>query len=461
MMSATEIAASVASGRTRTADVIAACLDRIEKLNPVLNAFTAVTAERAHAKAAALDASIAAGTRPGPLAGVPFAVKNLIDVAGLPTLAGSKINRDDPPATADAPLVARLEAAGAILVGALNMGEYAYDFTGENVHYGPSRNPFDTARMSGGSSGGSGSAVGGGLVPLALGSDTNGSIRVPASFCGLFGLKPTYGRLTRAGSFPFVSSLDHLGPLARSAADLAVAYDAMQGYDPADPVCVDRPAEPVSAGLNDGVTGLRIASAGGYFRAGASPEALAALDAIAAALGVTESITLPQAQHARSAAYIITATEGAALHMQRLRKRPNDFDPDVRDRLIAGALVPAAAVNQAQKFRRFFRQEMRRLFRHADAILAPATPCVAPLIGQKTFVMEGREMPLRPNIGIYTQPFSFIGLPVVAVPVPTASGLPIGVQIITAPWREDLALRIARTLETSGAASAPSPALEA
>ena len=173
-------------------------------------------------------------------------MKNLIDIAGLPTLAGSKINRDHPPATADAPLVARLEAAGAILVGALNMGEYAYDFTGENAHDGPSAIRMTRARMAGGSSGGSGSAVGGGLVPLALGSDTNGSIRVPASFCGLFGLKPTYGRLTRAGSFPFVSSLDHLGPLARSAADLAVAYDAMQGYDPADPVCVDRPAEPVS-----------------------------------------------------------------------------------------------------------------------------------------------------------------------------------------------------------------------
>jgi aspartyl-tRNA(Asn)/glutamyl-tRNA(Gln) amidotransferase subunit A len=460
MMSATEIAASVAAGRNRATDVVADCLVKIEKLNPVLNAFTGVTAERAHARAAALDASIAAGNPPGPLAGVPFAVKNLIDVAGLPTLAGSKINRDDPPATADAPLVVRLEAAGAILVGALNMGEYAYDFTGENVHFGASRNPYDTTRMSGGSSGGSGSAVGGGLVPLALGSDTNGSIRVPASFCGLFGLKPTYGRLSRTGSFPFVSSLDHLGPLARSAADLAAAYDAMQGYDPADPVCVDRPVETVSGALNDGISGLRIASADGYFRAGASPEALTALDAIAAVLGVTATITVPHAQQARSAAYIITTTEGAALHMHRLRNRPNDFDADVRDRLIAGALVPAAAVTQAQKFRRYFREEMLRLFQHVDAILAPATPSVAPLIGQKTFVLDGKEIPLRPNIGIYTQPFSFIGLPVVVVPVPTAFGLPIGVQIITAPWREDLALRIAQAVETSGAARAPSPALE-
>jgi 1-carboxybiuret hydrolase len=454
---ATEIAAAIASGRTSATAVIGECLERIDRLNPVLNAFTAVTADRARAKAAAIDAS---GAKLGPLAGVPFAVKNLIDVAGLPTLAGSKINRDHPPAAADAPLIVRLEAAGAILVGALNMGEYAYDFTGENAHDGPSRNPHDTTRMAGGSSGGSGSAVGGGLVPLALGSDTNGSIRVPASFCGLFGLKATYGRLTRAGSFPFVSSLDHLGPLARNTIDLAVAYDAMQGYDAADPVCVDRPAEPVTGLLDKGIDGLRIASAGGYFRAGASPEALAALDAVAAALGASETITIPEAQRARAAAYIISTTEGAALHLERLRTRPDDFDADVRDRLIAGALVPAAAVVHAQKFRRWYRAEMLKLFQHVDAILAPATPCVAPLIGQKTFVLDGQEMPLRPNIGVYTQPISFIGLPVVAVPVPTAAGLPIGVQIITAPWREDLALRVARTLEAAGVARAPLPNLK-
>src|SRR6202012_3195836 len=165
------------------------------------------------------------------LAGVPFAVKNLFDVEGLATRAGSKINRDLKPSARDATLIERLEAAGAGLVGALNMGEYAYDFTGENIHDGPSRNPHEPTRMTGGSSGGSGAAVGGRLVPLALGSDTNGSIRVPASFCGLFGLKPTYGRLTRAGRFPFGSALDHLGPLARSVRDLAVSYDVMQGYD--------------------------------------------------------------------------------------------------------------------------------------------------------------------------------------------------------------------------------------
>lgn len=245
-----------------------------------------------HARARAIDAAIAAGKNPGPLAGVPFAVKNLFDVQGLTTRAGSKINRDLAPSPRDATLVERLEAAGAVLVGALNMGEYAYDFTGENVHDGPSRNPHDTTRMTGGSSGGSGGAVGGGLVPLALGSDTNGSIRVPASFCGIFGLKPTYGRLSRARSFPFVSSFDHLGPFARNVDDLALAYDAMQGPDADDAACTTRPAEPVSALLAQDIGGLRVAIAGGYFQNNVFPEAKEAVGRVAKALGTTRVIDI-------------------------------------------------------------------------------------------------------------------------------------------------------------------------
>src|SRR5471032_638063 len=246
---AADIARSVSSGKVKASAVIEATLKRIAAAEPTVNAFTDIVANRARRRAIQIDA----GQHRGPLSGVPFAVKNLFDVEGLPTRAGSKINREHPAATRDAALVRKLEASGAVLVGGLNMGEYAYDFTGENIHDGPSRNPHDTTHMSGGSSGGSGGAVAGGLVPIALGSDTNGSIRVPSSFCGIFGLKPTYGRLSRAGSFPFVSSLDHLGPFARNVADLAAAYDAMQGYDPADPVCVERPAEPVSGLLDSGV----------------------------------------------------------------------------------------------------------------------------------------------------------------------------------------------------------------
>ncbi len=454
--SAGEIAAAVAAGKTSAAAVVESALGRIADSNKALNAFTAVTAERARATARAIDADRAAGRPLGPLAGVPFGVKNLFDVAGLPTLAGSKINRDRAPAAADATLITRLEAAGAVLVGALNMGEYAYDFTGENVHDGPSRNPHDTRHMTGGSSGGSGGAVAGGLVPIALGSDTNGSIRVPSSFCGLFGLKPTYGRLSRARTFPFVASLDHLGPLARTTEDLGLAYDAMQGHDPEDPVCADRAVEPVLPQLGRGTAGLRIAVAGGYFRRGASPEALAAVDRVAKALDATRTIEIPEAGRARAAAFIITTSEGAALHLDRLRTRAADFEPVVRDRLISGAMVPASLVVKAQKFRRWYRERVLELFQSVDAILAPATPSPAPRIGQQTMLLDGAEVLLRPNIGIFTQPISFIGLPVVAVPVPLAP-LPIGVQIIAAPWREDVALRIAHALEKANAVAAPRP----
>jgi aspartyl-tRNA(Asn)/glutamyl-tRNA(Gln) amidotransferase subunit A len=454
--SASQIGRAVAAGDVSAVATVEAALARIDERNGVLNAFTAVIADRARAKARALDAARARGEPPGPLAGVPFAVKNLFDVAGLPTLAGSRINRERTPAAADATLVARLEAAGAVLVGALNMGEYAYDFTGENVHDGPSRNPHDTARMTGGSSGGSAGAAAGGLVPLSLGSDTNGSIRVPASFCGVFGLKPTYGRLSRARTFPFSTSLDHVGPLARSARDLALAYDAMQGHDQDDPVCARRPAEPVLPKLGQGLGGLRIAVAGGYFRRGASPEALEAVDRVARALGAGAEVQFPEAARARAAAYVITASEGAALHLARLRTRAADFDPAVRDRLIAGAMVPAHLVIAAQKFRRWYRGEVLRLLDGVDAVLAPATPFTAPRIGEQTMRLDGSEVPLRPNIGIFTQPISFIGLPVVAVPVPLQP-LPIGVQVIAAPWREDVALRIACALEAQGVAAAPRP----
>ena len=455
-LSASEIAQAVANRKITALAVTEAALARIARHNPILNCFTDVTADRARARARAVDAAVAAGQSPGPLAGVPFAVKNLFDVKGLATRAGSKINRDLPPSSRDATLIERMEAAGAVMVGALNMGEYAYDFTGENVHDGASRNPHDLTRMTGGSSGGSGGAVGGALVPLALGSDTNGSIRVPSSFCGIFGLKPTYGRLSRARSFPFVASFDHLGPFARNVEDLALAYDAMQGPDADDAACTTRPTEPVMPLLAQDIGGLRIAVAGGYFQKNVFAEAVEAVARVAKALGATRMIEIPEAARARAAAYVISTTEGASLHLDRLRKRPDDFDPAVRDRLLAGAMVPASLVDRAQKFRRWYRAQVLELFKSVDLIIAPATPCVAPKLGQATFVLDGVELPVRANIGIHTQPISFIGLPVVAVPVPLEP-MPIGVQLIAAPWREDIALRVAYALQRGGVVSAPRP----
>ena len=450
----------VRAGTLRAGDVVDACLTRIGALNPVVNAYTHVATERAKAAAARIDTTVAAGKDPGPLAGVPFSVKNLYDVAQVTTLAGSKINAENAPATHDAFLIKQLEAAGAILIGAVTMGEYAYDFTGENVHYGASRNPHDLSRMSGGSSGGSGSAIAAGLCALSLGSDTNGSIRVPSSFCGLFGLKPTFGRLSRGRTFPFVGSLDHLGPLARSAIDLALAYDAMQGSDPEDPAQAPRTPEWSGPLLSRGIEGLRIARAGGYFSRGGDDVAFAAVDNVCTALGASEEIDIPDAAQGRAAAYLVTMAEGGALHLDRLRERARDFDLDTRDRLIAGALLPAAWYTRAQKVRRRYRDDVLRLFDDVDAIIAPATPCQAPKLGQKRITLDGVDLPLRANIGTFTQPISCIGLPVAAVPVwLDGQTLPIGVQIIAAPWREDIVLRIAHALEQSGTARAPVAAL--
>jgi AtzE family amidohydrolase len=448
------LVAAVRARRAAAREVCDIALARIAARDPDVNAFTRVLTEQARAAAAAVDATIAAGGDPGPLAGLPFAVKNLFDVAGLTTLAGSKINASRPPATRDAAVVAAIRRAGGVLVGALNMDEYAYGFTTENTHYGPTRNPHDAARVAGGSSGGSGAAVGAGLVPLTLGSDTNGSVRVPAALCGVFGLKPTYGRVSRAGSALFAPSFDHVGPLGRSVRDVTAAFDVMQGPDPEDPVCADRPAEPCLPLLDTGVGGLRIAVLDGHFARGGEPGAFAAVAQVAATLGVTRRVTIPEAHRARAAAMVITASEGAALHLADLKTRAHDFDPLTRDRFLAGVLVPTTWYVQAQRFRAWYRAQVTRIFREVDVLLAPTTPCAAPLIGQERMTMDGVEVLTRPNLGVYTQPISFIGLPVLSVPVTMPGTMPLGVQIIAAPFREAHALRVGALLEAKGVAAA-------
>jgi len=449
---ALEIASQVRAGTRKATSVVTDVFAGIKARNPKLNAFVELTEARAKAEAAQVDAEVAAGRDPGPLAGVPFAVKNLFDVKGLTTLAGSKINRELPPAAKDSPLITRLNAAGAVLVGTLNMDEYAYGFTTENTHYGPTRNPYHPEHIAGGSSGGSAAAVAAGLVPLTLGSDTNGSIRVPASLCGIFGFKPTYGRLPRNGTFPFVASFDHVGPFCRSTADLAASYDAMQGHDPADPVCRDQLSVPVSPALELGTNRVRIARAGGYFETNAERAVADIVLSVCDLMGVTRTVEIPEAGRARAAAFVITASEGSQLHIENLKKRADDFEPLIRDRLLANTMLPAAWYLQAQRFRRWYHAEVMKLFESVDAILAPATPRPATRIGQDMMRVNGVEMLSRPNMGLLTQPISFIGLPVVVVPVGTFEGLPVGMQIICAPWREDICLRVASVLEKMGVA---------
>ena len=438
-----------------------AALARIDATDGRVNAFTDRTFARALAEADAIDTRRARGEPLAPLAGLPYAVKNLFDIEGLTTLAGSRINRGLPPARADAVLVQRLKAAGAVLVGGLNMDEYAYGFTTENTHYGPTRNPHDLSRISGGSSGGSGAAVAAGQVPLTLGSDTNGSIRVPSSLCGVWGLKPTFGRLTRRGSYPFVHSIDHLGPLGDSVEALALSYDAMQGPDPLDPGCHAVRVQPATPSLLQGVKGLRIGVLGGYFQEHATPAARSVAERAAKALGALAVVEWPDAALGRAAAFLITASEGGSLHLDDLRQRRQDFEPLSVDRFLSGVLQPADWYLKAQRFRRAYRDKVNALFAQWDVLVAPATPVAAPAIGTEWLEINGARHPCRPAMGLLTQPVSFAGCPVVAAPMwpEGTGGLPLGVQLIAAPWKESMALRAGMVLQQEGAAHLKEAAL--
>ncbi len=413
-----------------------------------LNAWTEITAERMLREADAIDAQRRHGEDLPPLAGVPYAVKNLFDVAEHTTLAGAALFQDRPAATQDAWAVSRLSRAGALLSGMLNMDAYAYGFTTENSHFGATRNPHDLTRVAGGSSGGSAAAVAAGLAHFSLGTDTNGSIRVPASLCGIFGLKPTFGRLSRSGSHPFVASLDHIGPFARRVEDLALVYDMLQGRDQQDAFQANRPADPAQVGLEE--SGQRCALLGGFFSTWCDDDVRDALARATRAMDIHDEVRLPEAELARSAAFILTACEGGNHYLPALRAAPERFEPTSRERLLAGAMLPAAWYVQAQRFRRHFQQQVLPLFEQFDVLIAPATPCVAPLIGQQTININGTDLPSRASMGMLTQPISFLGLPVCSVPLVTKSGLPIGLQLIAAPFNEAAALRVAFALEQHG-----------
>ncbi|MDA8490498.1 AtzE family amidohydrolase [Kluyvera sp. Awk 3] len=445
-----DIQRALASGELSAREIARSTLEKIALRNPQLNAWTHVSEKRMLAEADNID-TLRRESKPLPaLAGVPYAVKNLFDVAGHTTLAGAELLSDRPAATADSWAVRQLHSAGALLSGMLNMDAYAYGFTTENSHYGATHNPHDLSRIAGGSSGGSAAAVAAGLVSFSLGSDTNGSIRVPASLCGIFGLKPTFGRLSRSGSHPFVASLDHIGPFARSVGDLSAVYDALQGRDPADGFQADKASDRTMNLLSRGLDGLRCATLGGYFATWCDNDARAAVELVAHALDVQDELLFAQAELARSAAFIVSASEGGNQYLPELRRQPDRFEPHSRERLLAGAMIPSAWYIQAQRFRRHAQQMFKTLFAHADVLIAPATPCSATLIGDQTMEINGQALPVRASMGMLTQPISFLGLPVVTVPLRTAGGLPIGVQLIAAPFNEQACLRVARVLEEMG-----------
>ncbi len=438
-MTAIELARSVRRGLMTARTLVDTTLARIAEADGRLAAFTALFPERARSRAARIDAEIARGGDPGPLAGVPFAAKNLFDVAGIVTRAGAKVTAHHHPAARDADSVAALEAHGAILVGVTNMDEFAYGFVTENVHDGTTRNPHDLDRIAGGSSGGSAAAVAADLVPLALASDTNGSIRVPAALCGIFGIRPTFGRLSRRGAFPFANSLDTVGPFARTAADLTAVYAAL---------------DPGFAPYTGELAGLRFARLGGYFDTGLTSEARRAVDHVCGALGTVDDVTLDEAARARQAAFIITSAESGELHTARLRTLADDFDPATRDRLAAGALLPAAWYIRAQRFRSWFHEDIAETFARADVLVAPATPFAATLAGQRTLMLDGTEIEIRPNLGVFTQPLTLAGVPIVTVPVFLGTALPLGVQLIGRAGGEAMLLGLAAELERRGVVGA-------
>lgn len=441
---------AIQQGEISALEVAKHTLQAVEQHNPALSAWTEVTGPRMLTEAADVDAQRQRGETLPPLAGIPYAVKNLFDVAGHTTLAGASLFSDRPAARADAFAVDKLRRSGALLSGMLNMDAYAYGFTTENSHYGATHNPRDLSRVAGGSSGGSAAAVAAGLVHFSLGTDTNGSIRVPASLCGIFGLKPTFGRLSRSGSHPFVASLDHIGPLARRVEDLALVYDLLQGADHTDAFQAAHPLAATLPGLSQGSEGLRCGVLGGFFARWCDEDARAAVAVVAAALDAQEEVLMPEAELARSAAFIMTAAEGGNHYLPALRQTPEQFEPNSRERLLAGAMMPGVWYVQAQRFRRHFQQQVLPLFDRFDVLIAPATPCSAITIGQQTLSIQGESLPAKASMGMLTQPISFLGLPVCTVPLATRSGLPIGLQLIARPFNEEAVLRAAWALEQRG-----------
>ena len=451
-LSIEHLAPRLASGEVSPVEVTQAYLDRVEARDPDLNAYCLVMAESALAEARAAEAAIRAGHYRGPLHGVPIALKDLYDVAGVPTTAGSRLFLDNIPSE-DAPSVARLRAAGAVILGKLNMHEVAYGVTGDSSHFGPTHNPWDLGRVPGGSSGGSGAAVAAGLCAAATGSDTGGSIRIPAALCGIVGLKPTYGRVPTRGLIPLSYSLDHPGPMTRSVYDAGVMLQAMSGYDPLDPTTPQQPVPIFTADLDRGVRALKVAVDPAWSLTGAHPDVLAGVEATLETLrhagaDIVE-VSLPRLADANQAALDILNAEATGYHEERLRARLADFRPDVGSRLQLGFQVRGIDYGHAVRLRSFLVRDFQQLFDAVDLFVAPATGIPAPPMGVSKVEVNGVTVSAREAIARFTRPFNLAGLPVLALPsgMSEEEGLPVGVQLVAAWWNEALLLRVGRVLE--------------
>jgi aspartyl-tRNA(Asn)/glutamyl-tRNA(Gln) amidotransferase subunit A len=437
--------------RVSPVEVTQAYLERIDALNETFHAFIAVMREQALADAWRCQEDILQGDYRGPLHGVPVALKDLYDTAGVPTTAASKIYAHRLPEK-DATGVARLRAAGAVIIGKTNLHEFAYGVTAHSSYFGPTRNPWDLERVAGGSSGGSGAAVAAGLCMAATGSDTGGSIRIPAALCGIVGLKPTYGRISCHGMLPLSWSLDHPGPMARTVYGAAAMLAAMAGYDPCDPASADVPIPGYTTGLGGGVAGLRIGLDPQWALSGIHEEVRAAFQgglAVLQDLGAEIiEVSVPHVVEGMEAALTILMAEATAIHEEFLQACPDDYQPDVRARLEKGFAVRGIDYGRARRSGELLRRDLAVLFQKADLLATPVCGIPAPRIGQREVTIDGETVPVMVPLTRYTRVFNLTGLPAISVPCGFSSeGLPIGLQLVGRAWDEATVLRAAYAYE--------------
>ncbi len=439
----------VADGEVSPVELTSACLERIAGIDAQVNAFITVTADTAVDEARAAERERVRGEAAGPLAGVPIAVKDLFDTAGVRTTAGSSFFAERVP-DRDAAVVQKLRAAGAVLLGKLNMHEWALGVTNDNPHYGACHNPWALDRITGGSSGGSAAALAAGLCFGSLGSDTGGSIRIPASLCGVVGLKPTYGRVSLRGVVPLSWSLDHAGPMARRVSDVALLLDVIAGPDRGDPGSVDVAADDYTTRLDDGISGWRIGVIAdewlGDIESNVHTLVRKATQVLASAGAQIEELAAPQLPDAARLNGLMTTADAATFHRERMESAPDHFGSDVLARLRRGAGYGATDYADARRQQTILRHTFSSWFvEHGgmfDAVVLPTTPCTAPRIAGLDAVATA------PVLTRLTAPFNFTGLPALSVPCGlTPEGLPVGLQIVGAPWAERRVLRVGRAYE--------------
>lgn len=454
---ATTLASALQQGDLTPTEVVEAALKRLHALEPTLNAFVTITEEEARAAAQRVETALAQD-KAGPLAGVPVAFKDLFETAGIRTTAGSRVLANYVP-TRDATAVRRLLAADAISLGKTTTHEFAFGPTTDSPYLGPTRNPWNTAHVPAGSSGGSGAAVAAGIVPLALGTDTGGSVRMPAAACGVVGLKPTYGRVSKFGVLPLSWSLDHVGPLARSVADVALALRLLAGGDPLDPSTVPIPPDDymhaVRVGREEGLRGLRIGVPTDWLATRIDPDVRAAFETaldVLRDLGATvEPADLPPADVMTLVNRLIAMGEAGAYHADFLRHAADDYAPDVRARLEVTQFITARDYLTGQRLRGELAREMALVMQTFDAIATPTMPIPAPRIGQQRWrYPDGQEEAVQEAMIRLVAPFSVSGQPALSVPCGfTTNGLPVGLQLVGRPFEERTILRIGAAYEAA------------